>query len=180
MGTRSSTASKATTMSDKWIAGIEDDDEEAARGWGRGRARSEGVRERDDPGSNDHVNVTGPEEDNGKEIQQHSAGTAPRAVEGIDLDIQQKTLKQAMRQFSEREDEKVLPLLYEANGTRKEKVAESPMEAHDEMESTLQPGEESDDHDLRIPGSFDLVGLPGAHGPGETWSDMSPRLSTCF
>jgi hypothetical protein len=56
----------------------------------------------------------------------------------------------------------------------KEEV-ESPIQV-DDPKSILQPGE-GDDGVLKMPGSFDLSGPPGAQGLDATWSDLLRRLT---
>ena len=164
------------------MAGIEDDDEEEEEEEvARGRAGGERVRDNDNLGSNDYVNVTGPEgenEEEEEEVRRPSLGTGPGSMEGQNLESKQGASKQAMRQGLQREDEAV-PRSSKANGTPKkeEVLMESPVQIHNEPESILQPSEEDDDEDLRIPGSFDLSGPPQTRGPGETWGEMFRRLS---
>jgi calcium/calmodulin-dependent protein kinase I len=151
------------------LAGIDDDSDEEDKGKDGGQ--SQGFRQ--DPGSNDYVNVIGPEGE--QEMQKPTQ--APDVAKDTNSERKLETAKQEKR--SPLVDE-ASPPPYPSNGrlttNSKEELVESPTQV-DEPESMLQPGEEDNDEDLKIPGSFDLSGPSQVRGPGATWGDLFRRLT---
>jgi calcium/calmodulin-dependent protein kinase I len=148
-GSRSSTASKQSSASGGWADSDEEDDEKGDSG-----------RKGHDPGSNEYVNVVVPDE----------VGLRVCSPGEMGADTKQETLKQT-RPRDLNEDEAT----GKSRADSKEEEVESPTQVHDEPESMIQ----SDDEDLnmRIPGSFDLIGPQEVQGQGATWGDMLRRLT---
>lgn len=160
MGSRSSTASGG------WLAGIEDSDSDLKERGGRGMEET-----RHDSGSNEYVNVIGPEVE--EEIRM-----PPNSTPGPHVDndnSSSRNTQEILKLDYLKEDHALLLLPSKSNGKNNE--VESPTGV-DEPASILQPGEE-DEEKFSIPGSFDLNGptQAQARGPGATWGDLLRRLS---
>ncbi|RDB29938.1 Calcium/calmodulin-dependent protein kinase [Hypsizygus marmoreus] len=184
-----SNTSVTSQSSGSWMAGIDSDEEEDAKG-ARGNAAG-----KVDPGENEYVNVTPPEEeavggekDKEKEKgMEKQRGDAGNGTPGQPSDAH--TLLREQDAHPPLHEHVPTPLTQEtpvpdinASKAKNPNISneEEQKEIHEEPESMFTPGEEEDrEEELRIPGSFDLAGPPQHHhhhGPTTSWADMLRKM----
>ncbi|KAF5371388.1 hypothetical protein D9615_009696 [Tricholomella constricta] len=116
-----------------------------------------------DPGSNERVLVTTPEE-----VEE------TKEAEMLSIPGQARELVRENQKHPVLHDRPPTPLS-NANGKKKQEEPMSPepdTQVYEEPESMAH----DEDAELRIPGSFDLDGPPQKHGVGVTWGDMLRKL----